>query len=185
MISSAFKMLTIKLLEEGQCGIEVCRSLESTDSTWMLQQLCGSAGAPYLLDRSLGCHSTKEPRWGILHGLSHAPMCSFIPQGWLIIPQELSTGMSLCQTVFQAGWKCPEMQGATALLKLHFQFDRVHAGGQAGSPALRRQGRVTCCSSICSHLALTATASDARLHLGWAVWGISVYLRDGGGGGAC
>lgn len=122
MISSAFKMLTIKLLEEGQCGVVVCRPLESTDSTQMLQQLDGSAGTQYLLDRGLGCHSTKGPQGEILHGLSHAPSCSFIRQLWLMIPQELGTGMSLCQPVFQTGWKRPEMQGATAFLNLRFRF---------------------------------------------------------------
>lgn len=154
----------------------------------MLQQLYESAGTPYLLDRGLGCRSTKEPNGRckvrffmacLMLPMNKKLVCSFIQQSWLITCQELGTGMSFCQLVFQTGWKCPECtcRRSHCISEPSFLVWSSACWGPGRKPSTEEtEGRVTCCFRFCSHLALTAITSDSQLHLGLAIlmWGISV-----------
>lgn len=143
MISSAFKMLIVKLLGEGQCGLVVYHShfqlliLSRCCSSCMNLQdllicLTGAWAATAQKDQD-GRHNVR-----FFIAFPCAPdecLHSFSSHGWSSAKSWALGGLFAIQLFRQAG----NAQNASVFLDLHFPFGWMHVGYQAGSPVPRRQ----------------------------------------------
>lgn len=136
MISSAFKMLIVKLLERGWCGITVSLALS---------QLIPNGAA------TTGCICRVIAWWG----LRWAQPGSASPL--VIISWQLGSGASFCQLVIQ--FILRRFQSAFSEEFLRFVW--MHADHQAWSPA---QGDMWRWPYICPHLVFSALTFHTEMH---------------------
>ena len=197
MISSAFKMLIIKLLEERQYGLLV---YHSRSRPLILSRCCSSC---VNLQERLTCltgawHATawKNPDgrckvrvFMASHVLpmSRNLMCSSIRQSRLIILQQLGTGMSFAIQLFRQAWNAQNAsgEGATAFqtfisclvgCMLDCRQEAQHRGGRGEGDMLL--------SRVCSHLAVQPSPQTLSSMLALPYYGACeaflCCLRDGG-----
>lgn len=199
MISSAFKVLIVKLLGEGQCGLVVCRSCSWSlilsrccSSCINLQELLFAWQGPGMPQHK----RTKmaDARWDSSWPLEcswwagSSRVYSFSNHSWSSAKNWALRCPYAIQLFRQSGHaQNASAEGATAFLNLHFSFGWVHVGYWPGSPVQRRQRRgwhvrgLLIPGSASHHLELSAPSwfGHTNRHVGHfcSTWGMGDALR--------